>query len=267
MAEYTLRRIEGIVERALRESGALGVLPTPLEELRGVAGIRAVEPVDALPEGVRTGGREVLGAVWFEARTVYVEPSQAAPRRRFTEAHELVHALCPWHAAVLREDTEASLFRPVAEAIEAEANAGAGMLIFQGAAFAERAAGVSASIGPALGLAGVHGASRHATLHHFVATHAEPLALLTVGRFPRRDGSLPVWRSVESRAFARRHGQACGHYPEGLRPGTALHALAETARRSSDYPGDRVRLGESGRRLRAEAMYNRHAFLIMLAGA
>ncbi len=129
------------------------------------------------------------------------------------------------------------------------------------------AAGVSASIGPALGLAGVHGASRHPALHHFVATHAEPLALLTVGRFPRRDGSLPVWRSVESRAFARRHGQACGHYPEGLRPGTALHALAETARRSSDYPGDRVRLGESGRRLRAEAMYNRHAFLIMLAGA
>jgi hypothetical protein len=198
---------------------------------------------------------------------MYLDERQSAPRRRFTEAHELVHALCPWHEAVLRRDTEDELFRPVRDAVEAEANAGAGLLIFQGAAFAERAMARPCSLPAAVALAAEHGASRHATLHHYVMTQPGAAAMLTVGRFPRRDGSLPVWRSVESRAFRRRHGRAAGHYPAGLVAGSALHRLVEASRTTSACPRDRVRLGESprGRRLVAEALYNRHAFLVLLA--
>jgi len=262
---HTLRRLEAIADRALRDAGVLGVLPTPLEALRAPARVHAVEPISALPEPVATAGRRLLGALWFEERVMYVDERQSLPRRRFTEAHELVHALCPWHEAVLREDTEDELFRPAVDAVEAEANAGAGLLIFQGSAFAGRAAQAPCSIATALELAREHGASRHATLHHYVQTHPRTAAMLTVGRFPRRDGSLPVWRSVESPAFRRRHGRASAHFPLGLLPGTALHALAETSRTTSTCPRESVRLARRGRRFVAEAHYNRHAFLVLLA--
>jgi hypothetical protein len=261
---FAARAIAAITGAALREAGVLGVLPTPLEALRAVAGVRAVEPIGALPDGLRRDGRALLGALWFEERTVFVDERQSAPRRRFTEAHELTHALCPWHEAVLREDTEAELFRPAVAALEAEANAGAGLLIFQGAAFAGRAADAGpCSLDAARALAREHGASVHATLHRYVQAQPRPAALLTVGRFPRRDGSLPVWRSVESPAFLRRHGAAAARHPAGLLPGTALHALAEAARTGSAGGGASLRW--DGRSLRAEAHDNRHAFLVLLS--
>jgi IrrE N-terminal-like domain len=259
---YTHARLEAIVDGALAASGALGVVPTPLDAVARHAGVSAVRPVAALPAEIRGSRREILGALWFEERVLYVEPRQSPPRRRFTEAHELVHALCPWHAAVLREDTAAELFRPVADAVEAEANAGAGLLILGGSSFARRAASAPCSIATARALAERYGASVHATLHHYVQTHAAAVAMLLVGRFPRKDGSLPVWSSVESAAFLDRHGHAAARHPAGVEAGTALHGLLEAARRSSGSPAAVLRLG--GQRFAAEARYNRHAFLVLL---
>jgi hypothetical protein len=267
---FTSRRIERIAEEALATAGVLGVLPTPLEAIRDVAGIRAVEPMPALPERVRTPGRRLLGALWFEERTIFLDQGQSDARRRFTEAHELLHALCPWHEAVLREDTSEELFRAAAAAIEAEANAGAGMLLFQGRHFAARVAAERPSISAPLALAREYGASVHAALHHYVVTHAAAVALLVVGRFPRRDGSLPVWRSVESRRYRRRFDRAAAAMPRGLLPGSPLRELVEAARRADEpavarlpWPDPRARQ----RRVRAHAHYNRHAFLVLLEPA
>ena len=261
---HTLRRVEGIVERALRESGALGTLPTPLAALRDHAGVRSLEPVSALSRapGARRGG--VLGALWFEERVMFLQDGQSPPRRRFTEAHELMHALCPWHYAVLREDTEVELFGPVADAVEAEANAGAAMLIFQGSSFAHRAAPEPCSIATVQALAALHGASVHATMHHYVQSSARPVALLVVGRFPRKDRSLPVWRSVESPAFRARHGSVRGLEGSGVAAATALREVVECARSAGEGSAS---VALAGTRMRADALYNRHAFLILLAPA
>jgi len=271
VCEFTRRRLERIADDALQAAGVLGVLPTPLEALGAVAGVRAVAPMPGLPGRVRTSGRQLLGALWYEERTIFVDEGQAMPRRRFTEAHELVHALCPWHEAALREDTEGELFRPTREAIEAEANLGAGMLIFQRADFAARAAERPCSILTALELAGRYGGSRHAALHHYVQTHPDPLALLVVGRFPRRDGSLPVWRGVQSASFGSRFGRAAVRVPDGLGAGGGLRELAEAARTTNGVPTALVRLpgaaGAGAEAFRAEAHYNRHAFLVLLAPA
>jgi len=268
---FTTRRLERIAEDALGAAGALGVLPTPLEALHEVAGIRAVEPIPALPDRVRTPGRKLLGALWFEERTIFLEEGQSEARRRFTHAHELIHALCPWHEAVIREDTGAELFRSAAvDVIEAEANAGAGLLLFQGRHFASRAAGERPSISAPLALAREYGASGHAALHHYVATHAAVLAMLVVGRFPRRDGSLPVWRSVESRRYRRRFDRAAAAMPRGLLPGSPLRELVEAARRASEPPVARLPWTDARgdvRRVRAHAHYNRHAFLVLLEPA
>jgi len=262
---FTRERLERLVDGVLRSAGALGVLPTPLDALREAARVRSVEEIGRLPAGLAPADRRLLGAFWYAERALFVDAGQSAPRRRFTEAHELVHALCPWHEAVLRHDTEAELFRPVREAIEAEANAGAALLIFQGREFHRRAAQEPPSIPWALRLAAEHGASAHATLHHLVESHADPVALLVAGRFPRRDGSLPVWRTVESAGYRARFGRA--RHPGGLAPGSALHELSEAARTAGTAVASlrlRDRAGRR-RRCRAEGHYNRHAFLILVA--
>jgi hypothetical protein len=266
-ATFTLRRLERIADAALREAGVLGVLPTPLDAIAAVAGVRSRAPMPELPEGIRTPGRRLLGALWFEERALFVDDTQAPARRRFTEAHELVHALCPWHGAALREDTEDELFRATRAALEIEANAGAGMLIFQRADFAARAAEGPCSIRTGLALAARYGASRHAALHHYVATHPSPLALVVAGRYPRRDGSLPVWRGVESPAFAARFGPAAPRLHAGLAPGGGLRELAEAARTTSDPPSARICLPGLPGAFRAEAWDNRHAVLLALAPA
>jgi hypothetical protein len=262
---FTRRRIERITDDALRAAGVLGVVPTPLDAVARAAGVRAIVPMPGLPASVRRTDRRLLGALWFEERALFLDETQSRVRRRFTQAHELVHALCPWHEAVLREDTEDELFRPTRAALELEANAGAGMLIFQRADFAEHAAAGPCSIRTGLALAARYGASRHAALHHYVATHPAPLALLVAGRFPRRDGGLPVWRGVESAAFAARFGPATARVAQGLEPGSALRELAEAARTTSEPPVATVSLG--GAAFRAEAWDNRHAVLLALAPA
>jgi len=250
VSRYARARIGAIVDAALAESGALGVRPTPLDVLRDHARIELVE---------RSGLHEqVLGALWFEERLLYVNSGQSKPRRAFTEAHELVHALCPWHCAVLRQDTEAELFRPVAGAIEAEANAGAAMLLFQGSAFAGIAASETPSLAWVKSLAEMHAASLHATMHHFVQVRDDPVAMLTVGRFPLRDGSLPVWRRVASRSFAEHAGPARDLAADGVADGSPLRDLLEAARTSSDGAA-----GVIGR-FKAQAHYNRHAFLVLI---
>lgn len=264
---FTASRLERIAEDALRHAGVLGVLPTPLEALHPVAGVRAVESLPALPERVRTPGRSLLGALWFEQRTIFLEHRQSPARRRFTEAHELMHALCPWHEAVLREDTHEELFKPAVDRIEAEANAGAAMLLFQGRHFAERLATERPSISAPLALAREYGASAHAALHQYVVSHAAALALLVVGRFPARDGSLPVWRSVESRRWRERFDSAAAMLQPGLPPGSPMRELVEAARRARDpavasLPWAHPRGGI--RRIVAHAHYNRHAFLVLL---
>jgi IrrE N-terminal-like domain len=270
LAAYTVRRLEQVVEDALAAAGVPGVLPTPLDALRRVAGIRAVEPMPALPERIRSTRRQLLGALWFDERTIFIEEGQPEARRRFTEAHELMHALCPWHEAVLREDTCDELFRAAVDQVEAEANLGAGLLLFQGRHLADRVASERPSISAPLALARDYGASVHAALHHYVLTHAAALAMLVVGRFPRRDGSLPVWRSVESLRYRRRFDRAAAAVPRGLVPGSPLRELVEAARHSSEPEVARLPWTDPTggvRRVRAHAHYNRHAFLVLLEAA
>ena len=256
---YTLRRLETIVDDALRSAGALGTVPTPLEAVRPVARVHAIRSIDELPPSARDSERPVLGAFSFSDRTLYVDEGQSAVRRRFTEAHELVHALCPWHEAVLRLDTEAELFRPVAAQLEVEANAGAGLLIFQGRDLARRAHGEQLSISRSLDLAAEYGASAHATLHHLVVNHLGPAALLVVGRFPRRDGSLPVWRTIRSPAFGAR-------LPSAIEPRSALREIVEATRRAGRAASSIVLSDRHGHRSRctADGYYNRHTFLVLL---
>ena len=253
---FTRSRIERLCADALQRAGVAGVLPTPLDALAEAAGVR--ERVE-LPAQA-----PVLGALWFERRALFVEPTQSPARRRFTEAHEIGHLLCPWHRAVVRLDTAGELFGDLGVGIEAEANLAASELIFQGGRFTADAAEHAPSLRTPLALADAYGASGHAAAHHYVERHAEPLALLVAGRWPDARGRLPVWRSVESPAFTAAFGTLAGrvrHLPVGRPP---LAAAVEAARRSSEPVPGAIALG--GHTLDAEVLNNRHCHLVLVMG-
>ena len=81
----------------------------------------------------------ILGAYWHDERVVFIDRDQPECRQFWTDAHEGTHAMCAWHAEVLRLDNEATLFKQLHPGIEAEANYGAGHLIFQGGRFHRQA--------------------------------------------------------------------------------------------------------------------------------
>jgi hypothetical protein len=263
-SEFTRARIARLCADALRRSGALGVLPTPLDAVLAAAGMRERVELARIP-GRPAISERLLGAVWFEERALFVDGRQSAPRRRFTEAHEAVHLLCPWHAAALRLDTAAELFGPLVRGIEAEANFGAGQLIFQGGSFHAEALDCERSLRTPFALAGGFGASNHAAAHHYVEGHPEPVALIVAGRWPGADGALPVWRSIESAGFLRRFGRLVTCLPGGrlsARHGPLAGAIEE-ARLSSEPVAATLRLAD--RRLRAEVFNNRHCHLVFVA--
>jgi hypothetical protein len=216
--------------------------------------------------------KRILGAVLFKERVVFVDTAEPEERQLFTDAHETTHLLCEWHEASLRLDGEETLFRDMTEQIEAEANYGASCLIFQGSRFHRRALHEQVSIRTPLALAPEYGASRHSTLHYYVDGHPDAVALLVAGRYPHGDGTLPIWRSVESQQFLRRFGRLRSHLPGGKLPvleesPSPLAEIVNASRLAVDPPDTVVALLDVAGRGRtafvAEAFFNGRCHLVL----
>ena len=279
LTTFTRQRISQLAEDALRRADVAGVFPTPLEAVQGVLDIRDRIDVAGLPDVVRASkpslAKRVLGAVWFEEKTVFIDMSQSEPRRRFTDAHEAVHVMCPWHEKTLALlDTEDELVRRTALApIEIEANFGAGHLIFQGGRFHRHALEDQVSIRAPLALADSYGASRNAAVHYYAQEHPDAVALLVAGLRTNGDGSLPVWRSVESKSFGERFGRLADLLPgrrlrvvEGA--DAPLAGILREARLAVDPPQTDISLPDLGgrsRRFVAEAFHNTYVNLVLVS--
>jgi hypothetical protein len=219
--------------------------------------------------------KRILGAYWYDERVVFIDTEQADERVLFTDAHEATHAMCRWHEDVLRLDTEDELFKQLHPGVEAEANFGAGHLIFQGGRFHRVAFEDQVSMRTPLELASRYGASRHAAVHYYVQEHPNAVALLVAGRYPYCDGTLPVWRSVESPDFLRRFGRLRHLLPDGklsIRDdtGAPLAEIVNAAQSATDPPSKRITIPEiDGTRTKfvAEAFFNGYSNLIFVAEA
>jgi len=144
---------------------------------------------------------------------VFIDHEQPTQRQFWTDGHEAGHALCAWHAPILRLDNEDTLFKCMHPGIEAEANYVAGYLIFQGGRFHREALKDQISMRTPLALCDQYGASRHATLRYYVEHHPYAVALLITGRYVEPDGTIPIWNSIESTEFERRFGSLQDRLP------------------------------------------------------
>ncbi|MNM13349.1 hypothetical protein D3C81_235390 [compost metagenome] len=77
-----------------------------------------------------------LSGLWIpDERRIFIDKEVPEAKHRWIEAHEISHSLVPWHSQFLLGDDELTLDPTCHEIIEAEANYGAGRLIFLGDQF------------------------------------------------------------------------------------------------------------------------------------
>jgi len=185
-----------LADHALRRAGAIGKLPTPIEDLIRAANIKSETDSDGvvkrflstLNEQSRSlfesAMQKMRGIADLRERAIYV-PGDKAPRELFASAHEFGHEEIPWHhvitddVAAFYTDDDYSLGPNVQEKFDIEANFFASEIIFQGKRFTTRARGYQPSFDAIFVLAGLHGASRQATLRRYVEAQDEILAAIS----------------------------------------------------------------------------------------
>ncbi len=72
-----------------------------------------------------------LSALWLpDGRRILMDENVPTPKQRHIQAHEIIHSIAPWHQTFLLGDNELSLDPRCQTMVEAEANYGAGQLLF-----------------------------------------------------------------------------------------------------------------------------------------
>lgn len=75
------------------------------------------------------------GVLLVDRRRILLDTDEPKPKLRWNEAHEITHDILPWHEGIAHGDPLTTLSPSCHEQIEAEANYGAGRLLFCGGTF------------------------------------------------------------------------------------------------------------------------------------
>ncbi len=155
--------------------------------------------------------------------------------------------------------------------LEREAYLADAHLIFQGEHFWRRAMDYQVSIGTPVALAPEYSASLHAAIRYYVTHHPAPVAVLVAGRYPRSNGSVPVWCSVDSPSFIEKFGtladRMAGQLMIAGSDGQPLGDIAMKAMPGAEVAAkDVIILDVNGekRPFTAEAFYNHHNVFVMI---
>ncbi len=183
--------IRFLADRCLRQAGAIGALPTPVDVLITNSGIENVTDPETFKESFlaslsdsagrifRSAWQKIRGIADLRERAIYVPSTTKDNRDRWAKAHELGHQVLPWqYINTAYKDEDPNLRPDVQELFEAESNYFASEIIFQGKRFALRARDYLPSFDAVFILADDHGATRHTTLHRFVEEHDEAIAAI-----------------------------------------------------------------------------------------
>jgi hypothetical protein len=237
--EGTLGEIKQHVERALRDSGALGVFPTPVERIVASAKLSIEKDVSLDPgffsklyragtETVRKAVSKVLGLFDAGSRRIYLDLTVSKQKRAFITLHETGHGTLPWQRDTYEylEDCEETLDPDIKEQFEREANVFASEVLFQGERFAVEAHSREFSIKTAIDLSKLFGASLYASLRKYVSTNANPCVLLVYEAPASLIGKgygAQLRRVIGSPSFAEQFGDVA--WPERCTRDTFLSPL------------------------------------------
>jgi hypothetical protein len=137
-----------------------------------------------------------------DRKRIFIDANVPDLKKRWYESHEVAHSLIPWHQDYMLGDDRTTLSQTCHQLIEAEANYGAGRLLFPNAAFAEARAGGELTLALVRGIAKAFGNTITSTLWRCVE-QSEDAVFAAVGEHPRRprEGRSVVEYFVRSRRF------------------------------------------------------------------
>jgi Zn-dependent peptidase ImmA (M78 family) len=241
-------RVRKEAERALREAGALGVLPTPIEQIMRVARVTEVQEdvlnpsfIEKLRAGTEKAGQivkravsKVLGLFHASAGLVYLNQALAAVKKRFIRLHESGHGFMPWQrlAYALVEDCDKALDGETAQVFDREANRFASEVLFQLDMFHDMAEGEAFGIWTPVRLAKRFDASNYAAIRQYVSKNHRACVVLVLEMPEVAEGvgfRASLRRVVPSTRFAEEFGELA--WPQVLTPEDALGKFVPLGKR------------------------------------
>ena len=205
-------------QKALQEAGALGVLPTPVDDILAAANVEPIneEVLDTgflrrlrskASDALKRALSKVLGVFDAKSGLVFVDRMLKPVKQRFVMLHEAGHGFLPWQRTMyeLVEDCEQALDPEAAELFDREANVFASEVLFQLDTFAEMAADHEFQIWTPIKLSKKFNASLYASIRQYVAKSDRCCVVLVLNppKLSKGGFEATLRRVVPSASFAR----------------------------------------------------------------
>ena len=279
ISQQEAAEIRAEAERLLRNAVAVGVFPTPVDEILRAAKIEVL-PI-ALDEGylaqlrrkAAAAGQALLRAiskVWgvFDPKTriAFIDPETPKEKLPFLKLHEGGHAVLPWQSIFgIFEDCRKTLDPEVKLQFEREANVFASEVLFQLDGFTAEARDHAFGLNVPLKLAKRYGASVYATIRRYVS-HSDKLCAVLVLNPPQPiEGAgfmCTLRRAIVSPAFARRF--AGMRWPDTMTPDDQLGRLVPVNRMTGPRPLRLTDANGEAQDVVAEAFKTPHQVFILI---
>jgi Zn-dependent peptidase ImmA (M78 family) len=117
----------------------------------------------------------------LDGKRILIDETQPTLKHRWNEIHEVSHTIIPWHQDVMYGDTEQSLSPVYREELEAEANYGAGRLLFLGDRFTSESRDTKTTFGEIKELASKYGNTITSTIWRYVESAVTPIVAIVSG--------------------------------------------------------------------------------------
>ena len=232
--------------RALLEAGALGVLPTPVDDILVAANVEQVED-EMLNESFLSKLRskaghalkralsKVLGVFDAKSNLVFVDQLLKPVKKRFVIFHEAGHGFMPWQRAMydLVEDCDQALAPEAADLFDREANVFASEVLFQNDTFSNMAADEKFEIWTPIRLAKKFDASLYASIRQYVSKNDRCCVVLVLDPPAPSNGGFKATlrRVISSASFLETFGEYS--WSSGYTPADPLGALVPLGPRKS----------------------------------
>jgi len=188
-----LAKVRNEAGRALREAGALGVLPTPIKDILAVAKVEEVQE-DVLNESflakmrakagdaIKRALSKVMGLFDAAAGLVFIDQLLMPVKKRFVTLHEAGHGFLPWQRSMYKlvEDCDKALDPEAADLFDREANVFASEVLFQNDTFHLMAADQKFEIWTPIRLAKKFDASLYSSIRQYVAKNERCCVVLVL---------------------------------------------------------------------------------------
>lgn len=274
------RLVRQHARQALKSAQAIGVFPTPVDEVMEAAKVFVAEE-DLSDEGFlkkmakAAGGTlkraldKVLGVMHVAARLVYLDKAVHVAKLPFLKLHETAHAVLPWQKDIyaVTEDCKKTLAPEIADEFEREANVFATEVIFQLDAFTEEAADHKVGILVPVRISKTYGSSIYSAVRRYVSTHHKACLVLVLESPVVHDDlgfTCDLRRVVTSQSFEEQFGELS--WPEYFSPNDQVGAAVPVGgKKMSGYR--RITLVDrNGNRNQCvgEAFTNSHQVFILL---